>query len=125
MSSLIAVDLGATSLRVAYFKRDQPPPTDAIKVPTLAELGPDAVMARMIEGIESILPKRRKDLRIGVGAHGPLDPFRGVILETPNMPGWIDFPLCERLTNHFTCPVVLDNDANLAALGEWRHGAAQ
>ena len=126
MSSLIAVDLGATNLRVAYFKRDQPPPADSIKVPTLASQGPDAVIARMIETIESILPARKKkDLRIGVGSPGPLDPFRGVILDTPNMPGWNEIPLCERLAEHFSCPVVLDNDANLAALGEWSHGAAQ
>jgi glucokinase len=125
MSSLIAVDLGATNLRVARFTRPQPPAADTVKLPTLASEGPDAVIARMIEAIEGLLPARRKDLRIGVGSPGPLDPVRGVILDTPNMPGWSDIPLCEHLAEHFSCPVVLENDANLAALGEWQHGAAQ
>ncbi len=125
MSSVIAVDLGATNLRVASFTRDQPPPAELIKVPTLASEGPDVVIARMIEAIHSVLPKKKQDLRIGVGSPGPLDPFEGVILDTPNMPGWKDIPLCARLKAHFSCPVLLENDANLAALGEWRHGAAQ
>lgn len=125
MSSLIAVDLGGTNLRVAYFSRNQPVAADSVKLPTRASEGPDAVIARMIEAIESVLPARKRNLRIGVGSPGPLDPSRGVILATPNMPGWIDIPICERLAEHFSCPVVLDNDANLAALGEWQHGAAQ
>ncbi|HEY70611.1 MAG TPA: ROK family protein [Anaerolineae bacterium] len=125
MSSLIAVDLGGTNLRVALFTRDQPPAAELIKIPTLASEGPDVVIARMIEAIHSILPKKKRGLRIGVGSPGPLDPFDGVILDTPNMPGWKNIPLCARLSEHFSCPVMLENDANLAALGEWRHGAAQ
>jgi glucokinase len=125
MSSLIAVDLGGTNLRVASFTRDQPPAAELIKIPTLASEGPDVVITRMIEAIHSILPKKKQDLRIGVGSPGPLDPFEGVILNTPNMPGWKNVPLCARLSEHFSCPVMLENDGNLAALGEWRHGAAQ
>ena len=125
MSTLIAVDLGGTNLRVAHFTHAQPPAADSIKILTRAWEGPDAVIARMIEAITSLLPARKKKLRIGVGSPGPLDPVRGVIFETPNMPGWSEIPLCERLAEHFSCPVVLENDANLAALGEWQHGAAQ
>jgi glucokinase len=125
MSLLIAVDLGGTNLRVASFTRDQPPAAELIKIPTLASEGPDVVIERMIEAIHSILPKKKRDLRIGVGSPGPLDPFEGVILDAPNMPGWKNIPLCARLSEHFSCLVMLENDANLAALGEWRHGAAQ
>lgn len=125
MSSLIAVDMGATNLRVARFPRPQPPAAESIKLRTKASEGPDAVIARMIESIEKLLPARKRKLRIGVGSPGPLDPAQGVILETPNMPGWSDVPLCQRLADHFSCPVVLENDANLAALGEWQHGAGE
>jgi glucokinase len=124
MSSLIAIDLGATNLRVAHFPRPQPPAAETIKLPTLAFEGPEAVIMRMIDAIEDLLPTRKSKLRIGIGSPGPLDPDNGTILATPNMPGWNDVPICARLAEHFSCPVVLDNDANLAALGEWQHGAA-
>jgi glucokinase len=56
---------------------------------------------------------------------GPLDPLTGVILATPNIPEWVNFPITERLSAHFGVPAYLDNDANLAALGEWKFGAAR
>jgi glucokinase len=48
-----------------------------------------------------------------------------VVLATPNIPEWIDFPITEKLTAHFGVPAYLDNDANLAALGEWKFGAGR
>jgi glucokinase len=56
---------------------------------------------------------------------GPLDPNTGVVLATPNIPEWVNFPLTDRLTEHFGVPAYLDNDANLAALGEWKFGAGR
>ncbi len=122
---VIAVDLGGTNLRAALFTEDAPEATRLEKVPTLAEEGPDAVIARMIAAIEAVAPADHQGLRIGVGAPGPLDPFAGVVLEAPNLPGWERIPLRDRLADHFGCPVALGNDANLAALGEWRHGAGR
>jgi glucokinase len=54
-----------------------------------------------------------------------LDPWQGVILWAPNLPGWKDVPLGERLSQAVCRPVFLGNDANLAALAEQRHGAGQ
>jgi glucokinase len=47
------------------------------------------------------------------------------VLATPNIPEWLDFPLTEKLSQRFGVPAHLDNDANLAALGEWKFGAGQ
>jgi glucokinase len=79
----------------------------------------------MIKTIEAVMPESRKGVRIGVGAPGPIDPYQGVVLEAPNLPGWNAIPLQAKLESHFHCPVRLGNDANVAALGEWRHGAGQ
>ncbi|OGO14490.1 MAG: hypothetical protein A2Y93_03225 [Chloroflexi bacterium RBG_13_68_17] len=125
MPEILAVDLGGTNIRVARFPSAQPPATTHSKTPTRAAEGPEAVIARILQAIESIAPPSRADMRIGIGAPGPLDTRRGVILDAPNLPGWLNLPLRERVADHFGCPVALGNDANLAALAEWRFGAGR
>jgi glucokinase len=61
---------------------------------------------------------------VGVGAPGPLDFHRGVVLLAPNL-GWKDMPLRARISEGLGRPAALDNDANCAALGEWWQGAAK
>jgi glucokinase len=63
--------------------------------------------------------------RIGIGCGGPLDPWRGVVLNALNNPGWIDIPITERIGGELGVPAYLDNDANAAALGEHRFGAGR
>lgn len=125
MVKVIAVDLGGTNLRAAYFPDDDPHPKSQTKTPTHAEEGPDAVVAKIVRSIEKVAPSDRQDLRIGVGVPGPLDPVEGVVFDTPNLPGWLNLPLRRRLQEHCRAPVVVGNDANVAALGEWRHGAGR
>jgi glucokinase-like ROK family protein len=62
---------------------------------------------------------------IGVGVPGPLDHERGIIVAPPIMPGWSQVPVRDRLGQMLGAPVHLDNDANLAALGEQHYGAGQ
>jgi glucokinase len=56
----------------------------------------------------------------GVCAPGPLDADTGVVQAPPNLPGWRDVPLALLLRSELGCPVALENDANAAALAEWR-----
>jgi glucokinase len=125
MPSILAVDLGGTNIRVAHFPTSAPPPLTQIKVPTRESEGPQAVIDRLIQAIESQLQADDRDFRIGVGCPGPLDPVQGIILEAPNLTGWEDIPLKSILSEHFNVPVAVDNDANVAALGEWRFGAGR
>ncbi|MHB8945581.1 MAG: ROK family protein, partial [Bacillota bacterium] len=60
----------------------------------------------------------------GLGAPGPLDLAHGCLLEAPNLPGWSGFPVVRQLWQALGLPVVLENDANAAAIGEHRFGAA-
>jgi glucokinase len=63
---------------------------------------------------------------IGVGSPGSIDVVSGVIQGTcPNIPGWVGFPLRDRLAERLNLPVQVDNDANCAALAEFRFGAGQ
>lgn len=125
MAQIVSVDLGGTHIRAALFPTFEPTPATQTKIETLASEGPDAVIERIAKTIENQIPERveSNQIRIGIGAPGPLDPATGVILEAPNLPGWINIPLVERMQTHFDCPVALGNDANMAALAEWQFGA--
>jgi glucokinase len=125
MPQIVAVDLGGTNIRAAYFPTAEPPPKKQSKSPTHASEGPEVVIARLIDVIQSMIPEKHDALRIGVGSPGPLDPVRGIIYKAVNLPGWVNIPLKEKLETHFGCSVEVGNDANLAALGEWRFGAGR
>ena len=60
---------------------------------------------------------------IAVAAPGFLDPDLGIVYEAPNIPDWKNYPLRKILEDAFNVPIFLGNDANLAALGEWKFGA--
>ncbi len=62
---------------------------------------------------------------LGVCAPGPLDPLAGIVIGAPNLEGWDHFPLRERLEQALRIPVRIENDANAAALAEWRYGAGR
>ena len=63
---------------------------------------------------------------IGISSPGPFDPWRGVVLETPNMgPDFVDVPITASLGDAFGLPAFLDRDTNVAALGEMAFGAAR
>jgi glucokinase len=121
----VAVDLGGTNIRAAMCPTAEPTPSAIVRVATRAAEGPDAVIGRIIQAIEEVSEGVEGGIRIGLGAPGPLDPKRGIVIEAPNLPGWLNIPLRDRLEQHFEVPVALGNDANLAALGEWRHGAGR
>jgi glucokinase len=79
----------------------------------------------MVDLIHSVFPAHDQVLSITVATPGPVDPYSGIIASAPNIPGWDNFPLRERLESAFHVPTQVGNDANLAVLGEWRFGAGQ
>ncbi|MBT3251087.1 MAG: ROK family protein [Candidatus Marinimicrobia bacterium] len=58
---------------------------------------------------------------IGISCPGPLDASRGLILDTPNLTQFANFPLVENIEKYLNIPVFIDNDANLFSLGEWTY----
>ena len=123
MGTVIAVDVGGTHLRAAAYPPEGESPLKQQRIETHS--AGDSVFERMAALVRSIWPAEGRVTAIGVSSPGPLDPHRGVILDTPNIPEWHDFPLGPILSKEFGVPVHLDNDANLAALGEWKYGAGQ
>lgn len=123
MSTLVAVDIGGTHIRAAAYEPDNIKPIIHKRAQTKAK--EPGTFDRLVKVIESAWPKDASVKAIGMASPGPLDPNSGVILSTPNIPEWDNFPLTENLSKHFGVPAYLDNDANLAALGEWKFGAAR
>ena len=123
MSIRIAVDLGGTHLRAAAFRKNETEPF--IHKKTTSRSNDESIFERLLHLIEEVMPAGEDVSGIGVAVPGPVDPINGIIIETPNIPEMNGFPLVERLTEKLNVPVYLGNDANLAALGEWRYGAGQ
>ena len=63
-------------------------------------------------------------LGIAVGAPGPIDYITGVVKDPPNL-NWRDLPLRDELSKRLGRQLLLENDANIAALGEWKYGSSK
>ena len=122
MNLIVAVDIGGTHIRVAVYEPNSIIPLNHYR--TRSHANEEGVYGRLVQAIESVWPKEKVDA-IGIASPGPLDPYTGTILATPNIPEWKNFPLAEKLCKYFGVPVYLDNDANMAGLAEWQYGAGQ
>lgn len=123
MSTFVAVDIGGTHIRAAAYASDNTTPLTHNR--TRSHAKEPGIFDRLVKAIESVWPKDRTVTAIGMASPGPLDPNTGTVLATPNIPEWQEFPLTDKLSQHFNVPAYLDNDANLAALGEWKFGAGR
>jgi len=125
---VIGIDLGGTKI-LATVVAPGGKIVGRAKAKTQSEEGPDAVIARMIECAKGAVAEAKVDqadiAAVGVGAPGPLDPDTGVIIDTPNLQGWQNIPLAEKLQKGLGVPVFVDNDVNMGTLGEFLFGAAK
>src|SRR5690606_13805063 len=64
-------------------------------------------------------------LAVGIGVPGPISPDGGGVVIPPIMPGWDRYPIRAFLEGRWQCPVSVNNDASLGALGEWAFGAGR
>lgn len=117
----IAVDVGGTQLRAALFPEDGIEAAAIKIIPTHS--GDEKPENRLIELLSSIWPEQGMVQRIGVAVPGPTNPKTGIVYKAPNVKGWLDLPLGSLIENKLSTPTILGNDANLAALGEWKYGA--
>jgi glucokinase len=123
MTYTIAVDIGGTRLRAARYPLTG---LTADEVDRIHTQGADSTpLERLIELIEDIWPKDGTVNAISVAVPGPSDPYQGVVMDCPNIAGWENLPLRQILEERFQTPVTLGNDANMAALAEWRYGAGK
>ena len=130
MRFVLGIDIGGTNLVVGSVAEDGSALHALDSEPTHAEAGQTDVLDRLITLAQRTIERTRKEVRgadiigVGVGAPGPLDTKRGIVLLTPNL-GWVNLPLRQIIHERLGLPAALDNDANCAVLGEWWMGAAR
>jgi glucokinase len=122
---IAAIDIGGTKIALGLAGLDgQTLPFR--RFPTRVERGPRPIIDEATGELERMAAEAgARILAVGIGCGGPLDRRRGLILSPPNLPGWDEFPIVKQVEEKFGVPVLLDNDANAAALGEHEYGAGR
>ena len=123
----IGVDLGGTNLRIAAVD-EQGKLVEKVTLGTKVSLGRDHVIDDMCDAIQRMSEKFRASaplLGIGIGVPGIIDMQTGLLRESPNLPGWANYPVRAEIERRLKTIVILENDANVAALGEKWLGAAR
>ncbi len=116
----IAVDIGATNIRVA--SGDRSGLRSRLSEETDRENGPLGVSAQIVRMAHELGMDSMES--VGVGSIGPIDIASGSIVDTPNLP-FKDIPVAEPLQEEFHAPVSLLNDCAAAVLGERHFGAGR
>ncbi len=123
----IGIDLGGTNMQIGVVSADMKLLAGA-KRKTKADEGLEAVLARMVSGIEEACETAKVPLAevagLGIGAPGAVDPEKGVVVEAVNL-RWDDVPLGDLLHKRLKIRTFVDNDVNVAVLGENRIGAGK
>jgi len=123
---ILALDFGGTKLAAGvldqragcWLARDQ--------CATPAAKGAEGVLACMLALANAQLAAAgARPAAVGGSVDGPVDVASGEPRLSHHVPGWEHTPLRMRVAEHFGAPAILDNDANIAALGEWRYGAGR
>lgn len=122
----IGVDLGGTNLRAAAFN-EQGIMLDQTSAKTHLTDGPEAVVDDIVGAITTIRHNHRDHelIGVGVGVPGFIRLQEGIIVGSNNLDTLEGYPIRDAISKKLGLPVVLENDANAAALGEWWLGAGK
>ncbi|MCB0327158.1 MAG: ROK family protein [Bdellovibrionales bacterium] len=125
---VIAIDLGGHNLRFGLISENG----ELIyqkKIKTVQDRDPDKIVRQISQECEEILEDPEYSAynpsAIGIGVPGFINSTDGVVNSSPNFPSWKFYPLVQRLSQNFKIPLVLENDANCATVGEGWIGNAK
>lgn len=123
--AVVVVDLGGTQIRTAIFD-SAGAMLSRRSVPTPRLAGQAEVIGTVITQIRQSLAEHDHPVRsVAISALGPVDPGAGVIRSAPTLHDFDNVPLAEQLEYALHLPVQVYNDANAAAVAEWRLGAGR
>jgi glucokinase len=124
----IGIDLGGTNIKGGVCD-ERGTLLTRHAIDTQAERGAEHVIGRMAGLVDELIGKancaRSQVVGVGVGAPGPMSHVQGIIYSAPNLPGFVHVPLRDRFADLTGLRVVLENDANAAAFGEFTAGAGK
>jgi glucokinase len=121
------IDIGSRSLRfVLSDLRGHVVRRREERTPTVSR---EAILGAIMSGVRSLFTEADLDMSklfaIGAGAPGMTDVTKGRVISAVNLKGWTDVPLRDLLQEEFGVPAFVDNDVNMAALGEQWAGCAK
>src|SRR5699024_1471271 len=128
MKYSVGVDIGGTKVSIAIVDTARQMIKQS-KISTNVTIPPKEMINQISQEMERIIKLSGIPLQsiigIGIGAPGPIDISKGMIVSPPNLTNWVDIPIVEWFKEKWSLPIFLDNDANAAALGEKWIGAAR
>jgi len=122
MSVTIGIDVGGTKIAAGVV--DEAGKAIARRQIATAATHPTAIVAGIVKVAQELMAAAPSVTSIGIGAAGLIDGEKGVVLSAPNI-AWENVPLRSMVSDRLKLPVVIDNDANVAALGESEYGAGR
>lgn len=134
MRCVIGVDLGGTNVRAGAFFEDGTKAGEDFSQSSEAQLGTEAIIQSVASVVQrAIEASSARPESIGLAIPGHIDSAAGVVRWAPNFGGyengvfvnWKDVPVRAMLNEYLDLPVFMDNDANMAALGEYRFGTGR
>jgi glucokinase len=114
---LLGLDIGGTKSAVVVGDGEG----HALAREEFPTAAPEPTIARLI-ALGGRLCSGERPAACGITCGSPLSSHRGLILSPPNLPGWDDVPVVRMVQDAFHVPTALENDANAAAVAEWRWG---
>ena len=125
---VLAADVGGTNTRIAVVTKDGEI-LALLKKSTHCKDGKDEMIRFLVSTAKETIEKSRLSIKdicgMGIGFPGPLNAETGMIFNPPNLIGWNNVPLKDILEEKLKLPVSIENDANLAGLGEWWKGTGE
>lgn len=123
-----AIDMGATHIGIAVADFSAKIIEETFSIFDI-QCGPQECLLEANRMLEALLTRcgieRTELMALGVGVPGPVSTDAGTVIAPPIMPGWDGYPIRDTLEKEWGCPVSLNNDAELGALGEWAYGAGR
>ncbi|MCP4782056.1 MAG: ROK family protein [Fuerstiella sp.] len=123
----LGIDVGGTNIK-AGIVTDEGNVIAQASVPTEAAQGPDNGVGQMAQASQQALKRGSLTIdqisAVGLATPGTMDIPAGLLLDPPNLPGWNDYPVRQKVSDVLGRPTILQNDANAAAYGEYWAGSA-
>lgn len=123
--AVAGIDIGGTKIAVAL-ETIEGERISSRQFPTRVERGPQLILDNLVSVVmEMSAASDARLLAAGLGCPGSVDKERGLVMSPINLPGWHEFPIVSAIEERLNVPVLIENDAKLAALGEYTYGAGR
>ncbi len=124
----VGIDLGGTNIKSGVVDNEGRS-LSSVSIETHAERGPnvgvDSLVAAANKAVAASGIQWDRIAAVGLGSPGTMDLAAGMLLDPPNLPGWDNFPIRQRLADRLEKPTAFQNDANAASYGEFWVGAGK